>query len=838
MPASCPPVVVIGAGPYGLSIAAHLAAAGVPHRIFGAPMRTWRAGMPAGMRLKSDGFASSLSDPQDRYTLAAYCAEQGIAYADTDWGVPVEVFAAYGETFQRRFVPHLETQDVRSLRPAPHGFDVALADGTVVAAARVVLATGLHLFANLPPMFSGLPEGLVSHSADAADLRHLAGQDVVVIGGGASALDVAASLYRAGARATVVARRDTLRFFPPKPKRRFEVLRAPRTPLGPGWKKLMCARAPLLFRRLPARLRIDLVRNHLGPAPAYSVKETVETHVRLLKSARIVSAAPGGKGVHLTVAVGGGTETLDADHVIAATGFRIDLAHLRYLDPALRDRIRCLDGAPILSSRFETSVPGLFMVGTPSAATFGPLLRFVCGAGFAARRLTGAFRGLRAPSPPVPAAAAPLRGAPRLAFLTLTNDIGSDRLVSELARQGAACAVVGAPDSYASAPSRVTERFPLPRRGGALVARAVLRARLERMAAEWAPDRIIPLDDLAARVLRRLVAGGRISPALRAVILASTGDPAAYALSCSRTDLLTAAAAHGVRVPATYRVPDRAQARAAAAVLGFPAVLKREETCGSGGVSLVGDPAALARAHARALWHVRVKRGVSAVLGQVSGEAEAGGRSAGDRLGLQAFVPGRLAMCTLACREGRVLRSLSLAAEAQHPATIGASTILGPIDHPEMESAARTMAGLLRLSGFVSFDFLIDRDGRAFMIEMNPRPIGSTHLGALFGRDLCAAYLADLQGRPIPESRPAGQGPVALFPRELIRDPSGRRLAEPGLLHDVPEDEPAVIDRYLAHLGRVHPGHAAGFAALAIRTGAVGEPVPETVETVPLRAAG
>src|SRR5690242_5427406 len=68
-------VAIIGAGPYGLSIAAHLRAHGVPYRIFGTPVDTWRRHMPAGMMLKSDGFASSLSDPSDEGTLAAYCAE-------------------------------------------------------------------------------------------------------------------------------------------------------------------------------------------------------------------------------------------------------------------------------------------------------------------------------------------------------------------------------------------------------------------------------------------------------------------------------------------------------------------------------------------------------------------------------------------------------------------------------------------------------------------------------------------------------------------------------------------------------------------------------------------
>ena len=54
---------IIGAGPYGLSLAAHLAAAGADFRIFGKPLTSWRDHMPKGMMLKSDGFASNLSAP-------------------------------------------------------------------------------------------------------------------------------------------------------------------------------------------------------------------------------------------------------------------------------------------------------------------------------------------------------------------------------------------------------------------------------------------------------------------------------------------------------------------------------------------------------------------------------------------------------------------------------------------------------------------------------------------------------------------------------------------------------------------------------------------------------
>src|SRR5580692_4274627 len=66
---------IIGAGPYGLSLAAHFRRRGIPFRIFGRPMDSWRAHMPKGMLLKSDGFASNISDPDDQFTLGKFCAD-------------------------------------------------------------------------------------------------------------------------------------------------------------------------------------------------------------------------------------------------------------------------------------------------------------------------------------------------------------------------------------------------------------------------------------------------------------------------------------------------------------------------------------------------------------------------------------------------------------------------------------------------------------------------------------------------------------------------------------------------------------------------------------------
>ena len=89
-----------------------------------------------------------------------------------------------------------------------------------------------------------------------------------------------------------------------------------------------------------------------------------------------------------TTSADGKISRLAADHVIAATGYRVDVTRIPFLDDRLKAAIRLKNGSPILSTNFESSEPGLYFVGVTSAVTFGPVMRFVAGAGFTVRRLS------------------------------------------------------------------------------------------------------------------------------------------------------------------------------------------------------------------------------------------------------------------------------------------------------------------------------------------------------------------------------------------------------------------------------------------------------------------
>jgi thioredoxin reductase len=385
-------VAIVGAGPYGLSLAAHLHEAGVPFRIFGKPLSTWRDHMPKGMSLKSEGFASNLSSPAAGSTLKSYCKARNLDYADQAWPVPLATFMAYADWFRTRYVPSLEEKNVASIsRGMSGGFALALEDGEKFEADNVVLAVGITWFAYKPELLSQLPDWAVSHSFDHHDVMPFKGRRVVVLGSGASAIDTAAALHDVGADVEIIARADAVRYHAAPDAGDSSFLRPltnPPTGIGPGWRSFFCANTPLLFHRLPERFRLRATRSHLGPAPGWFMRDRVEGKIPTALGQELVSAQAHDGRVELDFASQTGTmRKFVCDHVIAATGYKPDLARLPFLSGDLLGPVAMIENTPILSDNFETSLRNLYVVGPAAANAFGPLMRFMVGAEFVAPRL-------------------------------------------------------------------------------------------------------------------------------------------------------------------------------------------------------------------------------------------------------------------------------------------------------------------------------------------------------------------------------------------------------------------------------------------------------------------
>lgn len=387
---------VVGAGPYGLAVASHLRAAGVDVRIFGKVMDFWRNQMPVGMKLRSPLQGSNISDPKRALSLERFAAMEG---RQLDKALPLEDFVKYGRWFQREALPDIDARDVVDIEHDMRGFRVTLDDGERLGFRAVVVATGIGSFPHRPAPFASLPAERLSHTSDRVnrDLSRFAGQRVVVIGSGQSALESAALMQEAGAEVEVVVRRPSVRFLKSSPflewltDGKLNPFRAPGKigPVGINW----LIEHPHLFTLFPRRWQSWMNVRSIRPAGSSWLRRRTQNVI--FKTAReVVAASVSGAKVLLRFNDGSDCVT---DQVLLGTGYQVDIARYRFLSPDLLRAVRTVRGYPILNRGFESSLPGLYFVGTTAAYSFGPLCRFVAGTPFAARTLTNYVRKLAAP---------------------------------------------------------------------------------------------------------------------------------------------------------------------------------------------------------------------------------------------------------------------------------------------------------------------------------------------------------------------------------------------------------------------------------------------------------
>ena len=376
-------VAVIGAGPYGLAVAAHLKHAGVETQVFGEAVSFWSRHMPRGMKLRSPWGATHIADPTGTLSLDVYDATGRMP---RNQPVPLRDFVAYGRWFQEKAVPELDTRRVVRVDKAGERFRLTLDDGASLVARRVVVALGLANQEYRPAEFDGLPGELVSHASEHDDLGIFAGKRIAVVGRGQSATESAALLGEAGADVTLIAR-GPIHWLgeggQPAPfKRMLAKVLTPPSAVGPfplNW----LAELPGLTRRMPDDMRAAFSARSLKPGAAGWLRPRFGP-VTVEADRTIIAARPDAQGVALILDNGPAV----FDHVLLATGYRPDVSRLGILSADIMARLDRIGGAPRLAAGLESSVPGLHFVGSAAVASFGPLMRFIAGSGYAARALT------------------------------------------------------------------------------------------------------------------------------------------------------------------------------------------------------------------------------------------------------------------------------------------------------------------------------------------------------------------------------------------------------------------------------------------------------------------
>jgi FAD-dependent urate hydroxylase len=379
-------VAIIGAGPYGLSLAAHLRARGVKYRIFGESMRFWR-NMPVGVNLKSLAFATNIAVPKSGYSFPHWCRQRGLEDFEP---CTMQSFSAYGLEIQKQFVPDLEEVLVTNVSLRDGGFEVTLSSGERLHSRKVVVCTGLSGLAQIPDVLRELGPDRIRHTFNISDYSEFRNKTVAVIGAGSSAIEAGALVREAGGSSEVFVRGREAVFHGRTPRVRplWERIKNPITVLGAGRDNWVLQQLPLSVHMLPRERRTRFVKRYLGPASPWWIKDRVLGKVPIHVRHELVEAGNAGQRVQLKMRDGAGSlRNLEVDFVVAGTGYDVNVSRLKFLDSDISDRIQRTEGAPTLNINFESSVPGLHFTGPLSFMCFGPLFRFVTGAEVTARRL-------------------------------------------------------------------------------------------------------------------------------------------------------------------------------------------------------------------------------------------------------------------------------------------------------------------------------------------------------------------------------------------------------------------------------------------------------------------
>lgn len=377
-------VAILGAGPYGLSAGAHLGnIPGLEVRVFGEPMDFWKSHMPEGMLLRSPWAASHLSDPNSTYSFDAYSEAKGEAVPRP---IPLERFVDYGLWFQKQAVPEIDRRKVTRIEPSADGFRLILNDGEQFQTRRVVIAAGIAYFARRPAAFDGLPSELATHVSDGSDVRRFAGKRVAVIGAGQSALESAALIHEAGGDVEVIIRAPNIHWLGWRARMQklgpLANVFYSRFDIGPAGVSRIVA-VPDAVKYFPRSVQDGFRKRALRPAGSRWLIDRFR-NIRVTTARFVESAKPSGEKLQIRLNDGSSREI---DHAVLGTGYKVDITRYPFLPAELSQKVAQVNGFPRVGLGFESSVPGLHFLGAPSSWRYGPLMFFVCGTDFAARRL-------------------------------------------------------------------------------------------------------------------------------------------------------------------------------------------------------------------------------------------------------------------------------------------------------------------------------------------------------------------------------------------------------------------------------------------------------------------
>jgi len=356
------------------------------------------------------------------------------------------------------------------------------------------------------------------------------------------------------------------------------------------------------------------------------------------------------------------------------------------------------------------------------------------------------------------------------------------RTARQLIKQGAEVCIVAPPGSYAALTRFKTADLLMP----AEEIDRNLPAIARMVAEDFGAHSILAGDNAAFTYLAQLMTrldALELNDATRAMLRRSIPEAKAAAIVAQDSMFIVAQGIGPHAPPRTIANPSIEAALQFAAEAAYPVVVKRDGYAAGKGVTICAS-----------------ERELRDTLSGMGG-----------LFVVQRFVPGVVYGVAVSGVSGKAAAAVSFCKHQVWPDPHGPATVIRGDQRGDLIGDACRLYDQYRLNGYAGFDYVVDADGRAYLLEVNPYVVEG-HVSACFGCDLTAAMLAAIRGgKPPPALSPPTHELVAMFPNEWRRDQNSPHLATAH--HDVPWDDPDLMAAMVRDCGVQPPQQDASLVA-------------------------
>jgi FAD-dependent urate hydroxylase len=351
-------VIIIGSGPFGISLGAHAVANNLQYKLFGYPMDFWKNQMPQDMFIRTPHEFVSFSDPKDELTIQHYSEETSIELVTP---LPRPIFVDYANWFAKKAGIEFTTQLITKVEHKDGHYVVTSDNGKIFTSKNVIVATGVEHYKFLPDFLKEFPTNLVTHTSGYTSFSPFKGKKVVVLGSGQSAWEAAGLLHRDGADVELVYRQSGPNY------------------AGSRENEIALRDIGDVFFNLPLEEKKQGWGQSAGSV-AHFLKPYVEGIVPQ-NSGVAIDNIEQIKEDEIRITLSDGSEKI-VNHIIAATGFHINIDKVPFFNTDLLSQVEREEEYvqfPKLNESFESSLSGLYFAGPLSSHSHGPTFRFILG---------------------------------------------------------------------------------------------------------------------------------------------------------------------------------------------------------------------------------------------------------------------------------------------------------------------------------------------------------------------------------------------------------------------------------------------------------------------------